>query len=158
MKSIELKSSLPTIVVVGNGMTGYKFCEKFVDNNLGEKYNLVVFGEEPWAAYDRVHLTDYYTGTAVHDLKMAPRAWYEENNIILLTGDPVVDINREEKKVISSQEVEINYEYLVLATGSSAFVPPVPGIDKTGVFVYRTIEDLDNIKAYIKDKKEAVVM
>ena len=47
---------------------------------------------------------------------------------------------------------------LVLATGSSAFVPPVPGIDKTGVFVYRTIEDLDNIKAYIKDKKEAVVM
>ncbi len=158
MSSIHLNANKATILVVGNGMTGYKFCEKFVDKGLMEQYNLVVFGEEPWAAYDRVHLTDYYTGTDVHDLKMAPRSWYEDNGITLITSDPVVNINRDEKQITSSRGHQLNYKYLVLATGSAAFVPPVPGIDKTGVFVYRTIEDLDNIKSYIKDKKDAVVI
>nr|WP_321409986.1 FAD-dependent oxidoreductase [uncultured Carboxylicivirga sp.] len=158
MNNLVLNDSLPTIVVVGNGMTGYKFCEKFVAKGFMDQFNLVVFGEEPWAAYDRVHLTDYYTGSSVYDLKLAQRNWYEENNIRLITSDPVISIDRDNKTVSSNCGLKVNYHYLVLATGSAAFVPPVPGIDKKGVFVYRTIEDLDKIKTYIKDKKDAVVI
>jgi len=146
------------IIVVGNGMTGYKFCEKFIEKGLNNIYSITVFGEEPWAAYDRVHLTDYYTGTDVHDLKMAPRAWYEENGIELRTSYKITSINREAKQVINVHGDAFDYDALVLATGSSAFVPPIPGVDKKGVFVYRTIEDLDAIKAYIPQAKSAAVI
>ncbi len=146
------------LIVVGNGMTGYKFCEKFVEKGLGEKYEIIVFGEEPWAAYDRVHLTDYYTGTSIYDLKLAPRTWYEENNITLLTSAKIVEINREQKEVTAQDGKAYAYDTLILSTGSSAFVPPIPGIDKEGVFVYRTIEDLEAIKAYIPKATKAAVI
>ena len=146
------------IIVVGNGMTGYKFCEKFVENNLGESFNLIVFGEEPRPAYDRVHLTDYYTGTSVENLTMAPANWYAENNIELHTGELINEIDRQNKKVNTHKGASYSYDKLVLATGSAAFVPPIPGVDKDGVFVYRTIEDLDAIKTYIPKAKKAAVI
>ncbi len=151
-------STKKKLIVVGNGMTGYKFCEKFIAKGLSEQYDITVFGEEPWAAYDRVHLTDYYTGTSVRDLKMAPREWYEQNGIELKTSYKIASINRKNKTVINIHGDEYKYDVLVLATGSAAFVPPIPGVDKTGVFVYRTVEDLDAIKAYIPKVKSAAVI
>jgi nitrite reductase (NADH) large subunit len=63
------------IVLIGNGMTGYKFCEKFAGSTLTGNYKLTVFGEEPHPAYDRVHLTYYYTGTVPEKLLLAPASW-----------------------------------------------------------------------------------
>ena len=127
------------IVVVGNGMTGYKFCEKLVEKKLNWKYDIVVFGEEPRPAYDRVHLTDYYTGTPIEELTMAAANWYTEHAIALISNCKVIAINKDDKTITLSNSKTEEYDILVLATGSSAFVPHVPGVNLPGVFVYRTI-------------------
>ena len=142
------------IIVVDNGMVGFEFCEKFISKPGQEKYQITVFGEEPRRAYDRVHLSEYFTGKSADDLSMSTREWYAENNVILKTSELITDINRETKTVHTHHEKSYSYDYIVLATGSSAFVPPIVGAEKEGLFVYRTIEDLDAIMAYAKKIKQ----
>lgn len=144
---------MKTILVVGNGMVGYKFCEKLIAKKGAESYKVVVFGEEPRPAYDRVHLSEYFADKNAERLSMAPRSWYEENGIQLITNERVVDIHRENKTITTHSEAVFSYDYLVLATGSGPFVPPIEGVDKEGVFVYRTIEDLDDTINYVAQLK-----
>lgn len=146
------------ILIIGNGMVGYKFCEKLVEKKLQDTYDITVFGEEPRPAYDRVHLSEYFSGKTADDLLMAPRVWYAENNITLYTGDPVVSINRKDKTVTSASGKTMTYHKLIFATGSSCFVPSIPGIDKKGVILYRTIEDLESIKDYASRCKKGAVI
>jgi nitrite reductase (NADH) large subunit len=148
--------SKPTVVVVGNGMVGYKFCEKLVTRSSG--FRIIVFGEEPRRAYDRVHLSEYFAGKNAEDLSMSSSSWYADNDIELHLGDPVQEIDRHHKTIHSLNGLSLQYDYLVLATGSSAFVPNIPGIEKDGVFVYRTIEDLELIKACAATAKSGIVM
>ncbi len=145
------------VVVIGNGMVGYKFCEKLIAKEKTH-FRLTVFGEESQVAYDRVHLSEYFAGKSADDLLMAPRDWYSENGIELYTGDPVVDIDRERKQVRSHHGLVVGYDYLILATGSGAFVPPVDGVEKDGVFVYRTLEDLDLIQSYARKARKGAVI
>jgi nitrite reductase (NADH) large subunit len=142
------------VIVVGNGMVGYKFCEKFVAKNGQENYQITVFGEEPRRAYDRVHLSEYFGGKSAEELSMSTLSWYSENNIALNTSELVVNIDKTNKTITTHLEKTHPYDYLVLATGSSAFVPPIKGVEKEGVFVYRTIEDLDAMMAYAKKIKQ----
>lgn len=146
------------IIVIGNGMVGYKFCEKLRTKALKEQFSIKVFGEEPNVAYDRVHLSEYFSNQSVSDLEMAPRSWYVENDIELITGELIINIDRENKKVTSHTGLEADYDKLILATGSSAFVPPIKGSEMQGVFVYRTIEDLEAIIEYGKTSKKAAVL
>jgi nitrite reductase (NADH) large subunit len=146
----------PTIVVVGNGMVGYKFCEKLLARS--SHFNIIVFGEENRIAYDRVHLSEYFNGKSATELSLSSASWYADNNITLHLNDPVQEINRAEKSVHSLKGLTVKYDYLVLATGSSAFVPDIPGVEKEGVFVYRTIDDLDLIKTYAANAKVGAVM
>lgn len=148
--------SKQTIVVIGNGMVGYKFCEKLIARTSA--FQVIVFGEEPRRAYDRVHLSAYFTGKSAEDLSMSTASWYTDNGIELHLGDAVQEIDRQQKIIHSQKGLVIPYHYLVLATGSAAFVPDIPGIEKDGVFVYRTIEDLDLIKAYATGAQSGVVM
>ncbi|WP_405411763.1 nitrite reductase large subunit NirB [Maribacter sp. Asnod1-A12] len=148
---------MKTILVVGNGMVGYKFCEKFVSREESKEFKIIVFGEEPRPAYDRVHLSEYFENKNAKALEMAPRSWYEEHSIELITDTRVTDISRASKTVTTVNDDKYSYDYLVLATGSSAFVPPIKGIEKEGVFVYRTIEDLDATMNYVaKLKSEGI--
>lgn len=142
------------VVVVGNGMVGYKFCEKFISKSGHENYKITVFGEEPRRAYDRVHLSEYFGGKSADDLSMSTLSWYEENNISLNTSELVIGLDKEKKTITTHLGNSLSYDYLVLATGSSAFVPPIKGSDKEGVFVYRTIEDLDAMMSYAKKIKK----
>src|SRR6187549_907902 len=146
------------VIVVGNGMVGYKFCEKLRSNAASSQFDLIVYGEEPRPAYDRVHLSSYFSGSTAEDLLMAPASWYSDNDIVLHTGELVTEINREAKSIKTHQGKEDTYDYLVLATGSGAFVPTIEGVERDGVFVYRTIEDLNQIIAYGKKSKKAAVM
>jgi len=139
-------------------MVGYKFCERFLEKDTASKYQLVTFCEEPRPAYDRVHLSEYFSDKAAEDLYMNTLEWYAENNIELHIGEKVVEIDREKQTVTSDKGKVLEYDKLVMATGSSAFVPPVPGVDKEGVFVYRTIEDLDLMKDYAKNAKSCAVI
>lgn len=144
------------IIVVGNGMVGFKFCEKL--RNRSEDCEIIVYGEEPRPAYDRVHLSSYFSGSTADDLLMAPLSWYDENRITLHTGELVVDINRGEKTIKTHTGRVDHYDYLVLATGSGAFVPKLEGVERHGVFVYRTIEDLNQIISYSKKVTRGAVM
>jgi nitrite reductase (NADH) large subunit len=144
------------VIVVGNGMVGYKFCEKLRSRSAEVK--IVVYGEEPRPAYDRVHLSSYFSGSSADDLLMAPMSWYNDNNIELHVGELVTEIDREKKEIKTHTGRHDNYDYLVLATGSSAFVPNVDGVEHNGVFVYRTIEDLNQIASYAKKVKRGAVM
>jgi len=146
----------PTIIVVGNGMVSYKFCEKLVARS--SDFKIIVFGEEPRHAYDRVHLSEYFNGKTAEDLSLSTGTWYAEHDVLLHLGDPVQEINPAAKTVHSLMGLALKYDYLVLATGSSAFVPDIPGVEKEGVFVYRTIEDLELIKAYSQNVKTGAVM
>jgi nitrite reductase (NADH) large subunit len=151
---------MKTIIVVGNGMVGYKFCEKFITQADAAKYKLIVFGEEPRVAYDRVHLSEFFEDGDAERLSLAPRRWYEENDIELYTNERVSDINRTDKMITTSNDRSFSYDQLVLATGSVPFVPPIRGVEKKGVFVYRTIEDLEETLAYadtIKGGKAAIL-
>src|SRR6188508_1592313 len=153
-----MKNLLKNIVIVGNGMVGYKLCEKLVEQKLNTLYNIIVFGEESRPAYDRVHLSEYFNGKTADDLSLSTKELYQENGIKLYLGDPVQEIDRENKLVHSLHGIRRRYDYLVLATGSSAFVPDIPGVEKDGVFVYRTIEDLELIKSYAAKSRSAAVM
>jgi nitrite reductase (NADH) large subunit len=147
------------IVIIGNGMIGYKFCEKLVaKTNSFSTFSITVFGEESRPAYDRVHLSEFFSGKSADDLSLAGTEWYAENNITLHLGDPVQRIDRESKTVYSFHGLSVSYDYLVFATGSSAFVPPIPGVEKEGVFIYRTIEDLELISTYAKRARKAAVI
>lgn len=146
------------IVVVGNGMVGYKFCEKLVAKAGPDQFQITVFGEEVRPAYDRVHLSEYFSGKSAEDLSLAPAGWYSTNNITLHLGDPIQQIDRVNKKVVSFHGIQAAYDVLIMATGSAAFVPSIPGVDKQGVFIYRTIEDLELMTAYAKKAKTGAVI
>ncbi|WP_031428834.1 nitrite reductase large subunit NirB [Flavimarina sp. Hel_I_48] len=151
------------VIVIGNGMVGFKFCEKLAAHVDFEAFEITVFGEEPRPAYDRVHLSAYFSEKSADELLLAPLNWYADHGISLRTSELVTAIDVEAKKIRTHKENELTYDYLILATGSSPFVPPIKGADKEGVFVYRTLEDLDAMKAYAgklktKGKKNAVVL
>lgn len=147
-----------SIIVIGNGMVGYKFCEKLVKKDTTKKFKVTVFGEESRPAYDRVHLSEYFATLSADSLTMAPIDWYKENAIDLFLGDPIVEVNTTEKYVVSHKGVKVAYDQLVFATGSSAFVPNIPGVEKDGIYVYRTIEDLDFIIDKAKKSKKGAVI
>ncbi len=151
-------SELRTIVVIGNGMVGHRFCERLTELDTERQYRIVTFCEEPRAAYDRVQLSKYFARRDAKELMLADPDWYAEQGIVLHLGDKVVSIDRARRTVLSAQGREIAYHAVVLATGSSPFVPPTPGIDKPGVFVYRTIEDLDRMIAHSVGAQRAAVI
>ncbi|MEO5912484.1 MAG: nitrite reductase large subunit NirB [Pelobium sp.] len=144
------------VVIIGNGMVGHKFCEKLIDKT--EEYQIFVFGEEPRIAYDRVHLSSYFEGKTLEELSLSTTDWYKDKGIQLFLGDAVTEVNRSEKLVHTQSGKTQQYDYLVIATGSAPFVPNIPGVEKEGVFVYRTIEDLDKMKAHAVKCKSAAVM
>jgi len=159
--SLDTNGGVPrqkTVVVIGNGMVGHRFCEKLVEFDADRNYRLVTFCEEARAAYDRVGLTQFFAHRDAQRLMLANREWYRQNSIDLHIGDRVSAIDQKKHIVRSEKGTSIAYDVAVLATGSYPFVPPVPGIKKLGVFVYRTIEDLERIIAYAPKVRRAAVI
>jgi nitrite reductase (NADH) large subunit len=147
-----------TVIVVGNGMVGQRFCALLRESRGGERFRLIALGEEPRPAYDRVHLTEYFSGKSAADLEIVPRSWYREQSIDLHVGAEVACIDRAGKTVRCRDGRDFSYDHLVLATGSAPFVPPLPGIERQGVFIYRTIEDLDAIRERARSCHSAAVI
>lgn len=147
-----------TIIVIGNGMVGHKFIELMLAHDAAERYQIVTFCEERQVAYDRIHLSEYFSGKTSDDLALATADGYRQNGVQIFVGDKVVSIDREQQKVTSSKGVVIRYDKLVMATGSYPFVPPIKGNDAKGTFVYRTLEDLDAIRSYAENSKIGVVV
>lgn len=153
-----MPTSKQNLVVVGNGMVGHRFLELMMSKGAQNDWNLITFCEESRVAYDRVSLSHYFMGKTADDLSLVEPDFFQAHNIPIHIGDRVVEIDRERQVVKSAKGTEVPYDRLVLATGSYPFVPPIPGNDATGTFVYRTIDDLDAIKAYAQQSKVGVVV
>lgn len=155
------------IVVIGNGMVGQRFMENIIDLDKEGKCTLATFCEEKRAAYNRVKLTSYFETLNPSDLSMTEEydddgktSWFKDNNVEIFLNDKGVEMDTEAKTIKGESGRIIDYDVAVLATGSYPFVPPIPGKQRPGVFVYRTIEDLEAMLAYVKDNnvKSAAVI
>ncbi|MFI7098832.1 nitrite reductase large subunit NirB [Streptomyces sp. NPDC050161] len=149
---------LPVLVLVGHGMVGQRFLEELAERGVTGRMRVVVLCEEPRPAYDRVQLTSYFAGRSPDDLSLTARDFMARHGIELHLGDPATAIDREARTVTARSGRVIGYDTLVLATGSAPFVPPVPGRDSAGCFVYRTVDDLLAIEEYAKNSRTGVVV
>ncbi|MEN8783027.1 MAG: FAD-dependent oxidoreductase [Akkermansiaceae bacterium] len=146
------------LVIVGNGMVSAKFCEELAALGLHKDLEISVIGEESKPAYNRVRLSSYVDTRDYKSLEILPFTWYEEHRISLRTGVRVQEIDRLKKNLHLSDNTSLEYDLLVLATGSRPFVPPIPGSDHPSVFLYRTLEDLDKIITFAAGKTSATVI
>lgn len=134
------------LIVVGNGMVGYKFLECLRESRGGERFEVRVFGEEEVPAYDRVHLSEFFRHKTPERLLLQPREWYERNGIRLHLKERVIAIDPSHKAVITEKRKAYPFDLLVLATGSSPFLPPLPGVELPGIYLYRTLRDLQRLE------------
>jgi len=146
-----------TLVVAGHGMVGHRFVQAAIERGLTERYDVVVVGEEPRPAYDRVALTSFFE-VGAEQLSFLPEGEYDDPRVRLLLGTQVVAIDRDAKAVSLSNGDVISYDELVLATGAAPFVPPIPGKELDGCFVYRTIEDLEAIREASQSATAGIVI
>ena len=145
------------LVVIGNGMVGHRLLEELAEPRIAE-LGITVLGEEPRAAYDRVHLSEFFCGRSAEDLALAPPDFFATNDIALRLGECAARIDRANRRVVTASGECLSYDRLVIATGSRAFVPDIPGRDRDGCFVYRTIEDLEAIRAAGATARRGVVI
>ncbi|KOO13449.1 nitrite reductase [Vibrio xuii] len=146
------------LVVIGNGMVGHRYIEDLVEKTDASQYEITVFCEEPRVAYDRVHLSSYFSHHTADELSLVKEGFYEKHGINMLIGERAINVNRDKHIVYSSSGREIKYDKLIMATGSFPFVPPIKGRESKDCFVYRTIEDLKAIEACAKKSKVGVVI
>ncbi|MEH6578963.1 MAG: nitrite reductase large subunit NirB [Amphritea sp.] len=146
------------LVVAGNGMVGHQFLQSLADSGQLDNFEVTVFCEESRLAYDRVHLSAYFSGSSAADLAMGDAELYRSWGLNVLTGEKVTAIDRSSKTVTTDKATSLSYDKLVLATGSYPFIPPVPGHDRDQCLVYRTIDDLEAIEATAQKSKVGVVI
>ncbi|MCC5884767.1 MAG: nitrite reductase large subunit [Halomonas sp.] len=147
----------PQLIVIGNGMVGHHLVEQLVEQGATERYTVIVFGEERHLAYDRVHLSEYFSGRDADSLALSTADYYAENGIELRLHEAVTAIDREAGEIVTPKG-RYPYARLVLATGSYPFVPPIPGNERDGCLVYRTLEDLDAIREAAESASTGVVV
>ena len=146
------------IVLIGHGMVGQKFLESLADSPAAADVRVTVLCEEPRPAYDRVHLSEFFSGKTAQDLSLVPAGFFEKTGFTLRLAARAVSIERRENTVTTADGEVIAYDRLVLATGSYPFVPAVPGRDRPHCHVYRTIEDLEAMQASGRVSKTGVVI
>lgn len=155
---LSINTKRERLIVVGNGMVSHRFCIELSRRTHGDQFDVTVFGAEPRPAYDRVHLTDYFQSSRVSALELGSHEWYSTQGYRLKTGNRIESINAEAKQVTDQKGTRYDYDKLILATGSTPFVPPIEGIESKGIFAYRTLEDAEQILAFAKGKKSAIVL
>lgn len=151
------------IVVVGNGMVGHHFVEQLIQHNNNLRadqspLHILVLSAESRLAYDRVHLSEYFSGKTAQELALTTPEYYQQHQVDFKLDSAVVNIDKSAKTITTAQGEIIFYDKLVLATGSFPFVPPIPGNDQPHCLVYRTIEDLEAISAAAKVSQVGVVV
>lgn len=146
------------LVVIGNGMVGHRFIELVLESEQRSRWNIVTFCEEARLAYDRVNLTSFFGGKTAEELSLASPTFYEQAGVTVHVGEQAASIDRGRRMVTSASGKNVTYDKLVLATGSFPLVPPIPGREAQGCFVYRTIEDLERIRAWAEQVETGVVI
>ncbi|MEU4338462.1 nitrite reductase large subunit NirB [Micromonospora lupini] len=153
------------LVVVGNGMAGARTVEEILERGGGDQFAITMFGEEPYGNYNRILLSNVLSGVDDESgIFLNDMSWYAENGITLHAGTRVTRIDRFARRIYADDGTETPYDKLIIATGSRAFVPPIPGIHRPGrgyhqgVFAFRTIDDTRNMIRYAREHERAVVI
>ena len=153
------------LVVVGNGMAGARFVEEMVGLGGQERYDITVIGEESCGNYNRILLSGVLSGSHdSDDIFINPLNWYAENDVTLHAGVRAIGVDRKGKMAYGSGGLLLPYDKLVIATGSSAFVPPMDGLYeedgdfKNGAFVFRTLDDCASIIEHAEGARKAAVI
>ncbi|MCK6391573.1 MAG: nitrite reductase large subunit NirB, partial [Azonexus sp.] len=150
--------SKPRLVLIGNGMAGVRTIEELLKIKP-DHYDITIFGAEPHPNYNRILLSPVLAGEmTIQEIVLNELDWYKENNITLHTGKQIVNIDRAARKVIADDGTEEYYDRLLVATGSTPFVLPIPGNDLPGVIGYRDIKDTDEMIDAATKHKHAVVI
>ena len=150
--------SKPRLVLIGNGMAGVRTVEELLKIKP-DHYDITIFGAEPHPNYNRILLSPVLAGEMqIKDIILNELDWYAANNIKLHTGKEVVRIDRVKRKVIAADGTEEPYDRVLIATGSTPFMLPIPGNDLPGVIGYRDIKDTDEMIATAARHKHAVVI
>ena len=145
------------LVVVGNGMAGVACVEQILKHS--PKFDITVFGDETHVNYNRILLSSVLAGERTADeITLNPLEWYVRNDIQLRLGVRVIDVNPEAKTVTGDDGSVTTYDTLLLATGSSAFKPPIQGLDKENVFAFRTLDDTRDLLERAAPGVKAVVI
>jgi nitrite reductase (NADH) large subunit len=145
------------LIVVGNGMVGHHCVEQLIERGAVERYEIHVFGEERQRAYDRVHLSEYFSGSCAETLALGDAQLYAAHGVTLHLGQPVLAIDRQAREVVTGNGRHA-YDVLILATGSYPFVPPIAGCEGNARLVYRTLDDLDAIRTAATGARRGVVV
>lgn len=145
--SAPARAAARRVVVVGHGMVGHRMVEALRARDTSDAWQITVLAEEADAAYDRVGLTSYTESWNRSLLALPGNDYAGDPQVQLLLNTRVVEIDRAAKTVFTADGNSHAYDALVLATGSYAFVPPVAGHDLPSCHVYRTLDDLDAIRA-----------
>ena len=154
-----VKAAGDALVVVGTGMAGAKLVDE-IHQRAPDRFSIRMFGAEPHGTYNRILLSTVLGGFQdPKQLWTHPLDWYEKRGVQVHAGVKAEVIDRQRRVVVgASGKVEEPYDFLVMATGSRPFVPPMEGVRKQGVFVFRTIDDCGAISAYAQDCERAVVI
>jgi nitrite reductase (NADH) large subunit len=156
-KNIQEGARSPRVVVVGNGMAGLAAVEAVL--KLKPEAAITIFGDEPHLSYNRILLSDLLAGkTAAGKLVMNSKEWYTACGIDLKLGNPVSAIDPEGRVITDRSGKTTFYDALILAVGGVPFVPPILGREKKGVFVFRTLEETQQILTAARSSREAVVV
>lgn len=146
------------LVVIGNGMAGCRAVEELLARDP-DRYRVTIFGAEPHVNYNRIMLSPVLAGEKTFEqIVINDAAWYAQNAIELVAGDPVVAIDRAAKTVTARSGRVTGYDRLLIATGSDPFIIPVPGKDLPGVIGFRDMKDVDHMLAAAERGGDAVVI
>lgn len=153
-----MKQTKETLIVIGNGMAGGRFLSELLERDSA-RYKIIVFGAESHGNYNRIMLSPVLSGEKkLDEIMINSIDWYEENNIQLRTNSWVTAINSESKQIEVNHDEKIDYDKLVIATGSNPFIIPVKGNDLEGVVSFRDIKDVDFMLAAARKHRRAVVI
>jgi nitrite reductase (NADH) large subunit len=146
------------LVLIGNGMAGVRCVEEILAL-APDRFEITIFGSEPHPNYNRIMLSKVLQGsTTVNDITINDWQWYEDKGITLYAGDPVISLDTAKRRVVSEKGRTVDYDQLILATGSLPFMLPLPGADKPGVTAFRDIKDCNTMVETSKKYKKAVVI
>ncbi|WP_338466125.1 nitrite reductase large subunit NirB [Novosphingobium sp. ZN18A2] len=146
------------LVVIGNGMAGCRAVEEILARDPG-RFDITIFGAEPRVNYNRIMLSPVLAGEKrFEDIVINDEAWYADNAITLVSGDPVAQIDRANGAVIAKSGRVEPYDRLLIATGSDPFIIPVPGAGLPGVVTFRDLDDVEKMLAAADGGGKAVVI
>ncbi|WP_397474949.1 nitrite reductase large subunit NirB [Pusillimonas sp.] len=148
------RAKTPRLIIIGHGMVGHRLLEELTSENC--PYDITVFCEEPYLAYDRIQLSQCFDGAPA--IALSDEGFFEQHGITILRGQAAAGIDRVNRRVYGADGQTYPYDRLVIATGAIPYIPPTQGYSQLHCLSYRTLRDVDTIKQSACESRSGVVI